>query len=89
MQVLVKSAEVISRTIKRARDGKSFTFREQQALVSLGDETRSVALSLTDDQAPYPAGRYEIAFDGSVYVDRNGRLALGRVALKPLQVAAK
>lgn len=87
MQVTIKSADVDARTVKRARDGKAFTFREQKAFVSLGDEVRSVSLNLTEGQAAYPPGKYEVLLEGSVYVDRNGRLALGHLALRPSVLA--
>jgi len=85
MRLVIKDGEVTSR--KRVRDQKEFVFREQSGFVSLNDETRRVSLSLADDQAPYPVGSYEILLDGSAYVDRNGRLALGRLALKPVSAA--
>ena len=88
MKILVKTAEVRTRAITRARDQKKFAFREQDAFVTLGEEVRLIALTLTEDQAAYPPGQYEVLLDGSVYVDRNNRLALGRLALKPLVAAA-
>jgi hypothetical protein len=84
VRIKIKSAEVTVRDIKRARDQKQFKFREQEGFVTLGDETRRISLTLADDQAAYPMGEYEVLLDGSVYVDRNGRLALGRLALKPV-----
>lgn len=68
--------------------GKEFTFREQAAVVALGEEVRLIALMLDDDQAAYPVGEYEVLLDGSVEVDRNNQLALKRrLALKPVSAA--
>jgi Helix-destabilising protein len=83
VRIRIKSAQIQERQIKRKTDGKAFTFREQQGLVAMGEETRLIVVGLTDDQAAYPPGDYEL-LDGSFYVDRNGHLALGRLALKPL-----
>lgn len=88
MRVRVKSAQVQERRIKRKSDGREFLFREQPGLVSVGEETRIISVSLESDQAPYPVGEYEL-LDGSFYVDRNGRLQLGRLALKPVAASLR
>lgn len=87
MKIRVQSAQVVERTIKRQRDGKEFRFREQQGLVQVGLETRIVNVGLADDQAPYPSGEYML-LDGSFFVDRNGRLQVGRLALQPVVAGA-
>lgn len=87
MKVRIKSAQVAERRISRKSDGREFVFREQQAVVAVGEEVRVIAVSLDADQAPYPPGEYEL-LDGSFYVDRNSRLQVGRLALKPLSAAA-
>ena len=89
MQVKVLKAEMTERTVNRKRDGKSFTFREQSAQVSLQNgEVRNVALSLDEGQAPYAPGVYSI-LDTSFYVDRNNKLALGRLHLAPVSAVAE
>ena len=84
MELEIKSAEIETRSIVRARDQRKFAFREQAGFVKLNDEVRKITVSLAEDQAPYPVGKYLVLLEGSAYVDRNGRLALGRLALKPL-----
>lgn len=88
MRVLVKSAQVTERRIKRKSDGREFVFREQQGIVRVGEETRVIGVNLESDQAAYPVGEYEL-MDGSFYVDRNGRLQLGRLALKSVVAAVQ
>jgi len=88
MKIRVKSAEVATRSVKRKTDGREFKFREQDAFAAMGDEVRRFTLSLSDDQPAYPPGEYEVIFDQSVEVDRNGRLALKRLAIRPLVAVA-
>lgn len=83
MKIKVTEAKVTERTVVRRRDGKSFTFREQSAQADMANgERRIVALGLEEGQAPYPVGEYTI-LDSSFFVDRNNKLALGRLHLAP------
>ena len=86
MRITVKSTQVFDRKIK-AKSGQDYSFREQEAIVALGDEVRIVVLSLERDQAAYPAGQYEV-LETSFEVDRNRNLAFKRrLALKPVAAA--
>lgn len=88
MKLKVVEAKVSERSVTRARDGKTFKFREQSALMDLPNgERRVIAVSLEEGQAPYPPGDYDL-MDSSFTVDRNGRLAIGRVHLAPSRPAA-
>ena len=88
MRLKVKSAQVFECKVHSAKHNKDYTFREQEALVQLGDETRIVVLSLEDGQTGYPVGEYEV-LETSFDVDRDRRLAFKRrLALKPVTVAA-
>ena len=88
MRLKVKSAQVFERKVVSNKNGKEYKFREQEALVTLGDETRIVVVSLEQDQAPYPPGEYDL-LETSFDVDRDRRLAFKRrLALKPVAVAA-
>lgn len=83
LKLKIASTEVKSRTVVRQRDRKEFTFREQSAQVSFPNgEVRVIAVSLEDGQAGYPVGEYTL-LPSSFYVDRNNRLALGRLHLAP------
>jgi hypothetical protein len=83
MKLRVVEAKVMERNVVRKRDGKSFQFREQSAQVDLPNgERRVIAVSLEEGQAPYAPGVYDL-LDTSFFVDRNGRLALGRLHLVP------
>lgn len=87
MKLKVVEAKVSERTVTRARDQKKFTFREQSALMDLPNgERRVIAVSLEEGQAPYQPGDYAL-LDSSFTVDRNGRLAIGRVHLAPVSPA--
>lgn len=89
MKINVSSTEVKVRNVSRKRDGKAFTFREQSGTVDLPNgERRVIALSLEEGQAGYAPGVYTL-LDASFFVDRNGRLALGRLHLAPLVEAAR
>jgi Helix-destabilising protein len=88
MKLTVKSTNVQERKIHSTKQQKDYVFREQEAVVELGEERRLIVLSLEDGQQAYPVGQYEV-LDGSFEVDRNRNLALKRrLALKPLTVAA-
>jgi hypothetical protein len=83
MKLKVVEAKVSERTVVRARDQRAFKFREQSALMDLPNgERRVIAVSLEEGQSPYPPGEYQL-MDSSFTVDRNGRLAIGRVHLSP------
>lgn len=88
MKLRVKSLQVVERKITSAKNQKQYTFREQEAVVTLGEEVRLIVLSLEDGQAAYPPGDYEV-LESSFEVDRNRNLAFKRrLSLKPVTVAA-
>ena len=88
MRLKVKSSQVFERKVVSSKNQKEYKFREQEALVTLGDETRIVVISLEQEQAAYPPGEYEV-LETSFDVDRDRRLAFKRrLALKPVAVAA-
>jgi hypothetical protein len=85
VRLKIVSTLVLERKIVAAKTGKPYVFREQEAVVQLGVETRLVCLSLEDSQAAYPVGEYEVLVDQCLEVDRNRKLALKRqLALKPV-----
>lgn len=87
MKLTIKSTHVLDRKIK-AKSGQEYTFREQEAVVEMGEERRLIVVSLDDSQVAYPVGQYDI-LDASFEVDRNRCLTLKRkLALKALTVAA-
>lgn len=88
LKLKITSTEIATRTVVRRRDQKSFTFREQSAAVSFPNgETRIVAVSLEEGQGAYSPGEYTL-LPTSFYVDRNNKLALGRLHLAPVLVEA-
>ena len=87
MRIKIKSAQVTQRDITSSKSGKQYTFREQQGLVAMGDEIRAIVIPLQDKQDAYAPGEYEM-LDTSLYVDRNGHLAVGRLHLKLIASAA-
>lgn len=71
------------------RTGKPFSMRKQAAWVHLpGDRypTR-IEMTLDDDSQAYPKGEYKLG-PRSLFVDRFGRLSLGRLELVTLKLAA-
>lgn len=87
MRLLVKSTQVFERKIV-AKTGKQYTFREQEAVIDIGEERRVIVLSLDDSQVAYTPGQYDVG-DASFEVDRNRNLTLKRrLALKPVTSAA-
>lgn len=84
MKLKITSAEVVHRNIHSKRLNKDFVFHEQSALTDLPNgERRQVVVSLEDGQGAYPVGEYTV-LDTSFYVDRNNKLALGRLHLAPV-----
>lgn len=89
LKIRVVKAEFQTRNVVRKRDSKAFQFREQSAQVDLPNgERRVIAVSLEDGQAPYAPGEYTL-LESSFYVDRNGRLSLGRLHLAPAEAAGR
>jgi Helix-destabilising protein len=85
MRLKVKSTQVFERKIHSSKNNKDYTFREQEALVSLGEETRIIVLSLEEGQVAFAPGEYEV-LDSSFEVDRNRALSLKRrLALRPVE----
>lgn len=83
LKLKITSTEIKSRTVNRKRDGKEFTFREQACQIAFPNgEVRVIAVSLEEGQGAYPVGEYTL-LPSSFYVDRNNRLALGRLHLAP------
>lgn len=88
MRVQILPGDVVQRTVTSRKSGQPTTFREQVGLVKLGKhEVREISVSLDRDQAAYLPGEYEV-LDGSFYVDQYKKLALGRLALRPVADAA-
>lgn len=87
LKIRVVAAEVFSRQVKSRATGKEYLFRDQMGVALIGSDSSPCKVSLSEDQAGYPVGVYEV-LETSFYVDRDGKLALGRLALRPLQDAA-
>lgn len=85
MQLRIVSGEIATRRVT-GKDGTKYLFRDQQALFGADGETSWLPIRLADDQAAYPPGEYEL-LASSFYVNREGRLTLGRINLRPLSAA--
>lgn len=84
----VKSDQVQERQLK-TKAGRDFKVREQHAWVHIGkDYPQEIILQLNSDQAPYPPGDYVIDHR-SLYVDRYGQLAIGRLKITPVMAPAE
>lgn len=87
MKIRFASAMVKERNVTAKATGKAYTFREQEALCDFPNgERRVISVSLDTGQGAYPPGEYTVG-DGSFFVDRNNKLAVGRLALHPVQGA--
>lgn len=85
MKVIIPSAET---RIINSKDGKR-QFRVQRAgLVSPDGLANTFEIWHSGNEQPYPAGQFEIDPEKSIYVDRQGGLAI-RPHLRPLAVAGK
>lgn len=87
IRIEVTNREVHTRHIKSNRTGREFTFHEQEAFAFVHDRNGDaskypgrITLTLGDDQEPYEPGMYMLA-PQSLYVDRFGKLTIGRVQL--------
>lgn len=87
LKVRILSGEVFSREVVASKTGKRYVFRDQVAVATIGSESAPCRVSLRDDQPPYAVGAYEV-LETSFYIDRDGKFALGRLALRALQDAA-
>lgn len=82
VKIEVKSNMVDQKTVK-GKDGKEYIIREQAGWVDLGKAyPQEIRIPVEQGKDAYPSGHY--AMDPScLYVDRFGRLSLGRLRLVP------
>jgi hypothetical protein len=84
----VKSGAVSEKTV-RGKDGREYLIREQAGWVDLGKPyPQEVRISLERGQEGYAAGEY-LMDQSCLYVDRYGKLSLGRLKLVPLNAKLK
>jgi hypothetical protein len=84
----VKSGAVSEKTV-RGKDGREYLIREQGGWVDLGKPyPQEVRISLERGQEGYAAGQY-LMDESCLYVDRYGKLSLGRLKLIPLNAKLK
>lgn len=83
----IKSAAINERR-GTTKGGRAFTIREQHGWVHIGkDYPQEISMQLDNDQAPFPPGDYVID-QRSLYVDRFGQLAIGRLKITPVMAEA-
>jgi hypothetical protein len=87
LKIRIIAAEVFSRGITSKKTGTAYVFREQVGVLQVGGDSQPCKVSLRDDRPAYPVGLYEVA-DSSFYVDRDGKLAVGRLELRLLTDAS-
>jgi hypothetical protein len=93
IKIEIKTAAIAIKSGIAAKTGRPYEIREQQAWAFLhdidgkpSDYPIGIRISLQKDQNPYEPGIY-ILLPASLYVDKFGQLALGRIALRP-QIAS-
>lgn len=82
VKIEVRSPAIDQKTVK-GKDGKEYVIREQSGWIDLGKAyPQEVRIPVEQGKDAYPAGHY--AMDPScLYVDRFGKLSLGRLRLIP------
>lgn len=87
IRIRILSGEVFSRKVHSNRTGKDYNFRDQMGVALCGGDSQPCKVSLRDDEPAYGPGLYEV-LDESFYVDRDQKIALGRLRLRPVADAA-
>jgi len=83
MRIVIKSAEVAAKNVISRKTGKPYTFREQTAFLTDGEEVRRFYITLNDGQNPYAPGEYQLSSE-SFRVTPYGALEIGRLLLVPV-----
>jgi hypothetical protein len=84
MMIEVKDATVRTMSGVAKRTGRAYSMREQSGWADLGKPYPvEVRFLLSDNQEPMSPGKY-VLDESSVYVDRNGSLAIDLKKLKPV-----
>lgn len=84
MQIEIHDENVNVRTVN-TQDGRNLTFRSQVAWLQQAQKPYPVemVINLEEGQQPYQKGTYKVE-DTTYYVGKFGRLAVGRLQLKPI-----
>jgi len=77
ISVKIIDPTVTSRDVKSSKNGKSYTFFEQQGIAKVRDEIRRIRVPVKDGKS-YPPGDYTLSPE-SFYVDQFGGLSLSLV----------
>lgn len=79
-QIEVRSTNVTQKTV-RGKDGKEYVIREQVGWIDLGKAyPQEVRIPVENGKEAYPPGKYDMD-PSCIYVDRFGKLSLGRLRL--------
>jgi hypothetical protein len=85
ISVEIKLAGVIEKAVRGKSDGREYLIREQVGYVDTGKPyPQEVRIPVETGREPYAVGKYMVD-PACVYVDRYGKLSLGRLKL----IAAK
>ncbi|MCB6185411.1 G5P family DNA-binding protein [Leeia sp. TBRC 13508] len=87
LKIQIDNPHFEAKTGTSQKTGKPYSIREQKGWAFLLDQDgkpnqypTQIVISLGDTQQPYPVGNYSLS-DSSIYVDRFGRLTVGRLNL--------
>jgi hypothetical protein len=90
LKVEIKSTDIDSFSGISKKTGQPFAIRSQTAYAHTFDRNgvqfpypQQIKISLDDDQLPFAVGAYVVA-PQCIYVDKFGKLALGRLSLTPV-----
>ncbi len=79
--VEIKHAEVIEKAVRGRTDGREYLIREQLGYVDTGKPyPQEVRIPVENGREPYGPGKYTVD-PSCLYVDRYGKLSLGRLKL--------
>ncbi|MCR9089891.1 MAG: G5P family DNA-binding protein [Proteobacteria bacterium] len=80
----------VTRQVTARSDGKVYHLREQSGLFSYPDgQVVRHGITLENDQAEYPQGRYVVDLAGSMYPGKYGPQLSRQLALHPAQPQAQ
>lgn len=83
-KIEIKSSAILEKTV-RSKGGKEFLIREQTGWIDLGkDYPQEIRVPIEQGNHAYQPGEYAID-PACLYVDRFGKLTLGRLRLSPAQ----
>jgi hypothetical protein len=81
ISIEIKLADVMEKTVMARKDGRQCLIREQIGWIDIGKPyPQEVRIPVENGKEPYAPGKYTVD-PACLYIDRYGKLALGRLRL--------